>query len=121
MSRRAWAASIATAQLAIRDRTLSARLVRMIGTRAPSTRPALSALARKRQLLGQNVAGFEVRHQQDVRIAGDLGQDPLGLGRLLADRVVEGQRTVEHAAGDLAAIGHLAQRTRRRSSPASSS
>ena len=37
----------ATAQLAIFDRTVSARLVRMMGTRAPSTRPALSALARK--------------------------------------------------------------------------
>src|SRR4051812_6532634 len=44
--RRACAASTATAQLAIRERTLSARLVRMIGTRAPSTRPAQSALAR---------------------------------------------------------------------------
>ena len=44
---RAWAASMATPQLAIRDRTLSARDVRMMGTRAPSTRPALSALARK--------------------------------------------------------------------------
>src|SRR5260221_8319 len=38
---------MATPQLAIRDRTLSARDVRMMGTRAPSTRPALSALARK--------------------------------------------------------------------------
>jgi hypothetical protein len=38
---------MATAQLAIRDRTLSARLVRMIGTLAPSTSPALSAFARK--------------------------------------------------------------------------
>src|SRR6516225_11321907 len=44
--RRAWAASMATAQLAIRALTLSARLVRMIGTRAPSTKPALSAFAR---------------------------------------------------------------------------
>ena len=38
----AWAASIATAQLAIRERTLSARLVRMIGTFAPSTMPVAS-------------------------------------------------------------------------------
>jgi hypothetical protein len=36
----------ATAQLAIRVRTLSARLVRMTGTRAPSTTPAPSTLAR---------------------------------------------------------------------------
>src|SRR5262249_50669370 len=45
--RRAWATRLATAQLAIRDRTLSARLVRITGTRVPRTRPALSALARK--------------------------------------------------------------------------
>jgi hypothetical protein len=34
-------------QLAIRERMLSAGLVGMIGTRAPDTKPALSALARK--------------------------------------------------------------------------
>src|SRR6516225_9888808 len=45
--RRAWATRLATAQLAIRDRALSARLVRITGTRVPRTRPALSALARK--------------------------------------------------------------------------
>ena len=45
--RRACAPSIATAQLAIFDRTLSARLVRMIGTFAPRTSPALSELPRK--------------------------------------------------------------------------
>src|SRR4029077_15574551 len=45
--RRACAASTATAQLAMRDRRLSARLVRMTGTFAPSTGPALSAFARK--------------------------------------------------------------------------
>src|SRR6185436_18910877 len=45
--RRACAASTATAQLAIRERRLSARLVKITGTRAPSTRPALSALARQ--------------------------------------------------------------------------
>ncbi len=50
---RACAASTATAQLAIFDRTLSARLVRMIGTRAPSTSPALSALARKLSCLAR--------------------------------------------------------------------
>src|SRR5262249_20940584 len=46
VSRRAWATSTAMAQLPIRARTLSARLVRMMGTRAPSTMPAASAPAR---------------------------------------------------------------------------
>src|SRR5882762_1198692 len=44
---------MATAQLAIRDRTLSARLVRMIGTLAPSTKPAVSAWARKLSCLAR--------------------------------------------------------------------
>src|SRR5262249_10259603 len=44
--RRAWAAITATPQLTILDRRLSARLVRMIGTRAPRTSPAASAFAR---------------------------------------------------------------------------
>src|SRR5262245_17572735 len=51
--RRACAASIATPQLAIRDRTLSARLVRMMGTRAPTTSPALAARARKLSCLAR--------------------------------------------------------------------
>ena len=37
--RRSWTSSTATAHEAIRALTVSARLVRMIGTRAPSTRP----------------------------------------------------------------------------------
>src|SRR5262249_564386 len=45
--RRASAYSTATAHDAIRLRTESAREVRMMGTRAPSTRPAASALERK--------------------------------------------------------------------------
>src|ERR1044072_527652 len=44
---RAWATNAATAQLAILERTLSARLVRITGTFAPKTSPALSAFARK--------------------------------------------------------------------------
>ena len=36
----------------------------------------------------------------------------LDLGRLDADGGIEGQRAIEDAAGDLAAIGHLAQRRR---------
>ena len=41
---------------------------------------------------------------------GDLGNDPLDTRSGDGDGVVEGQRPVEQAASDLAAIGHLAQR-----------
>src|SRR5262249_6548357 len=46
-----WRKSAATAQEAMRVRTLSAREVRMIGTRAPSTMPAASACERKLRFL----------------------------------------------------------------------
>ena len=36
---------------------------------------------KKSQLLGQHVAGFQVRHQQDVGLAGDRRDDALGRGR----------------------------------------
>src|SRR5215469_3535750 len=49
--RRASATRLATAQDARRVMTLSARLVRMIGTRAPRTMPAAAAQARKERLL----------------------------------------------------------------------
>ena len=61
------------------------------------------------ELLRQHVAGLEVRHHEDVGTAGDRRDDPLGLGRLRRDRIVEGERTIENAAGDLASIGHLAK------------
>jgi hypothetical protein len=70
--RRACATSTATAQLAIRERTLSARLVRMTGTRAPSTMPALSALARYVSCLASMLPDSRFRHEQDVRISGRL-------------------------------------------------
>ena len=38
--------------------------------------------------------------------------DPLGAGRFHADGVVHGERPVDDAALDLAALGHLAQRRR---------
>ena len=108
--RRAWAASIATAQLAIRDRTLSARLVRMIGTRAPSTRPALSALARKLSCLARMLPASRSGASRMSGSPATSDVMPLIFAASLADRVVEGQRAVEHAAVDLPALGHLAQR-----------
>jgi len=60
------------------------------------------------ELLGQHVAGIDVGDDEDVGLAGDRRDDPLGLCRLLRNGVIEGERRVEDAAGDLAAIGHLA-------------
>ena len=77
--------------------TESARLVRMTGTRAPSTMPAASASARNVRLCCQHVARFQVRHDQHVRAPGHRRFDVLDLGRLQADRVVERERAVQDA------------------------
>ena len=84
----------------------------MIGTRAPSTMPAASALARNVKVLGQHVAGLEIGHDQDLRSARDFGLDALDPRRFGIDGVVEGKRPVEDAAGDLSAVCHLAERSR---------
>jgi len=63
----------------------------------------------KGELLGQHVAGLQIGDEQDVGIPGHWRLDALGGGRLGADCVVEGERSVEDAAADLAALGHLAQ------------
>ena len=59
------------------SRTESARLVKTIGTRAPSTMPGRVGLGQEGQLLGQHVAGLEVGDDQDVRPARDRGLDAL--------------------------------------------
>ncbi|CAM2147852.1 hypothetical protein PT2222_10312 [Paraburkholderia tropica] len=64
----------------------------------------------KGELLGEHVARFEVGHEQDVGVARDWRRDALDARGFGADRVVEGERAVEQAAGDLAAVGHLAER-----------
>jgi hypothetical protein len=64
------------------------------------------------ELLGHHVAGLQVRQQQDVSPARHRGVDLLGARGVFADGVVEGERAVEDAAGDLAAVGHLAQHGR---------
>ena len=107
---RLWAISTATAQEAIRVRS-------RIGAAGQDDRHARAehdaggvGAGEEGELLGQHVAGLEIGHDQDVGLSRDLRDDPLlGRGRR-ADRVVEGQRPVEQAAGDLSAIGHLAQR-----------
>ena len=56
----------------MRVRTESAREVRMIGTRAPSTMPGRVGLGQEDQVLGEHVAGLEIGHDQDLRAARDL-------------------------------------------------
>ncbi len=89
---------------------LSARLVSMIGTRAPRTTPGHFRVGEIFELLGQHVAGFEIGRDEDVGAPRDRRDDALGARRLQRHRVVERERAVEDAADDLAAIGHLAQR-----------
>ena len=70
-ARRAATRSCATAQEASRAISSSARLVRMIGTFAPSTMPARVRVGEERQALRQHVAGFQVGHDQHVGATGD--------------------------------------------------
>src|SRR3546814_11979943 len=56
-----------------------------------------------------HIAGFEIGNDQNFSLPGDRRDDPFLPGRGLADRVVEGEGTVEDAAADLAPVGHLAK------------
>ena len=102
--------SCASAHDASRDSVPSARLVRMTGTRAPRTMPADSASAQVDQLLGDHVSRLQVGRHQYVGVSGHIRDDVLGFRRSLGDRIVEGQGAIQKAAGDLAAVRHLAQR-----------
>ena len=61
------------------------------------------------QVLRQHVAGLEVGDDEDLGVAGDRAADALDPRGLGVDGVVEGERPLEQAAGDLAALGHLAE------------
>ena len=62
------------------------------------------------ELFREHVAGFEVRDEQNVGIAGNRGANAFGFGSLPADGVVEREGAVEDAESDLPAIGHFAER-----------
>ena len=109
LSRRAAATSEATAQDARRVSRESARLVRMIGTRAPSTMPAASAPARKDRLLASMLPASRSGTTSTFARPATGETMLLDGGRLAADGVVERQRTIQHRTSDLTAIGHLAQ------------
>src|SRR5213594_857857 len=50
------------------------------------------SIGQETKLFCQNVAGLEIRRQQDVWIASDLGANTFRSSRLLADGVVKCQR-----------------------------
>src|SRR5699024_7060357 len=71
---------------------------------------AVLALGGVHQRLVADVAGLDIREQQDVGMAG--GGAVLGAlvgGGLRVDGDVHGQRAVHNAAGDAAVLVHLAQ------------
>ena len=61
--------STATAQEAMRVRTWSAREVRMIGHPRAEHDARGIGMGEEGQVLGQHVAGLEIRHHQDLRLA----------------------------------------------------
>ena len=94
----------------MRERTLSARLVRMIGHARAEDESCAISIGEKAELLRQHVSGLEIRDEQNVGIAGDPRDDALDPRRVFADGVVERQRPVQQPSLDLPALGHLAQR-----------
>ena len=102
----------ATAQEAMRVRTESAREVRMIGTRAPSTMPAASALARNVRFLASILPASRSGTTRICARPATSDLMPLMCAASGLDGVVESERAIEDAAGDLSAIGHLAKRGR---------
>ena len=64
------------------------------------------------QLLGQHIARLQVWHNENIGPASDRGDDAFGTGSFRRHRVIKGQRAIYDSAGDLTAIGHLAQRCR---------
>src|SRR5438477_11051365 len=58
-------------------------------------------IRQKTELLGQHVAGFEVRYEKDVGIAGDRRGDAFDACRVFTDCIVEGKRPVEESVCDL--------------------
>ena len=94
-------------------------LVDASGAVRPLWRPFVDALMRMgadgwrqtdayaRRLLDEAGLSFNP-YVEDVGAAGDAGVDVFDPRRLGADGIVEGQWPIDHSAGDLAAVGHLA-------------
>src|SRR6516162_6112912 len=69
-------------------------------------------LRQEDQVFCQHVAGFEVRHDQDLCFAGDRRLNALNSCRFRTYRIIERQRAVDNRIGNLFAVGHFAQRRR---------
>ena len=67
----------------------------MIGTRAPSTMPAMSRFRQIFKLFGEHVTGFEIGHHEDVCAPSDRRNDAFGFRGVLRHGIVEGERAVE--------------------------
>jgi hypothetical protein len=67
-------------------------------------------LGKECEILGEHVARLEIGHHENLRVPGDCGFDAFDLGRLRANGIIESKRPVENPAGDLATLGHLAER-----------
>jgi hypothetical protein len=75
----------------------------------PEHDPRRIGIGHEAEALGQHSCRFQVGNDEDVGLSGHGRVDLLDLGGAEVDRVVERERPVEDAAGDLAALGHLAQ------------
>ena len=106
------ARSTASAQENNRVCGVSARLVSITGTRAPITRPGRLRSGHEGELLVHHVAGFDVGRDEDIGLAGDRRLHAFDPRRLLVDGNVEIERTIDDAADDLPAVGHLGERSR---------
>jgi len=69
------------------------------------------------ELLGQHVTGLKIGHDENIRTTGDWRDDALRLGCFRRHCIIEGERPVENAACDLAAVSHLAERRRVKGGP----
>ena len=91
------ARSIATAQDAMRVRTLSARDVRIIGTLAPSTIPAASASERKVRFLASMLPASRSGTTRIWACPATRRLDALDACCGRADGIVECKRSIQHA------------------------
>ena len=95
----------------MRDRTLSARLVRMTAPGAKDQARAVR-VRQKAELLGQDIAGFEIRRQQNVGIAGNAGTNAFDSAAFLLMALSKANGPSRTPPVNLSAFRHLAERCR---------
>src|SRR5262245_4700033 len=67
-------------------------------------------LGKEDEILGEHIAGLQVRDDENLRSARNLRLDSLDLCCRWVDRVVESKRSIKNAIGNLSSIRHLAER-----------